>query len=381
VLASEEHALEHWTPVHLHLGTVDVPARVAIPSEADIPPGESGFVQLVTDRPIGCLHGDRFVIRDQGARRTLGGGVVLDPFAPKRKRGAGLRTAELQVYERHSSGRVLAGLLELSEAGIDLQMFEQAMNLAPAAAEAAQRDAETVVLGKTKPIGITRTAADALTVRVLAAVRAFHMQQPQAAGIDVASLRAAVAPRLNPAAFQAFMRDLANRQLLVLSSDIARLQEHEASANPEDEQLWERVRQALLLAGVHTPLLADLAASLKIKEQPLRDFLHRKSRTGEIRKVTPERFCLKETLASLADTAVEVARGKDDGFFSAADFRDAIGTGRGLAIHYLEFFDQLGITQRFGDRRRVGKDFVQQLGPAGPVASPGKGGSAHRSLL
>jgi selenocysteine-specific elongation factor len=100
----------------------------------------------------------------------------------------------------------------------------------------------------------------------------------------------------------------------------------------------------------------------------LRDFLHRKSRTGEVMRVTADRFCLRETLARLAATAVTVAGATEDGFFSAAQFRDAIGTGRGLAIHYLEFFDRLGITQRFGDRRRAGKDFATQLGPAEPLA-------------
>jgi selenocysteine-specific elongation factor len=39
-------------------------------------------VQLELDRPIGALHGDRFILRDQSALRTLGGGVVLDAFPP-----------------------------------------------------------------------------------------------------------------------------------------------------------------------------------------------------------------------------------------------------------------------------------------------------------
>ena len=34
------------------------------------------------DRPIGALHGDRFILRDQSALRTLGGGVVIDAFPP-----------------------------------------------------------------------------------------------------------------------------------------------------------------------------------------------------------------------------------------------------------------------------------------------------------
>ncbi len=367
VLKSERESLAHWTPVHLHLGTADVTARVVVPSEGTVVPGTTEFVQLVTERPIAALHGDRFVVRDQNARRTMGGGTVLDPFAPKRKRGAGLRAAELQVYERRTPDRVLTGLLELAESGLDLQLFARAMGLSAASAEAAQSAAGAVVLGKSNPVAITRVAAEALTVRVLSAVKEFHALQPQVIGIDISDLRRSAAPRLGSRPFHAFVRELANRQLIVLSKDTVRLTEHDASDNPADEKLWLRVHGRLRAAGVHTPLIAELATALNIKEQLLRDFLHRKSRSGDVRRVTGERFCLRASLAALAATAVQIAQKKEDGFFSAPEFRDAIKTGRGLAIHYLEFFDQLGITQRFGDKRRIGKDYVMQFGPGEPI--------------
>jgi selenocysteine-specific elongation factor len=163
------------------------------------------------------------------------------------------------------------------------------------------------------------------------------------------------------------VRDLANRQDIVLSNDLVRLRAHEATSNPEDERLWARVQKHLRNADVHVPLLAELAKSLDVKEPVLRDFLHRKSRTGEVLRVTPERFALRETLAQLAATAAEVARSTQHGCFTAAQFRDAIGTGRGLAIHYLELFDRLGLTQRSGDQRRAGRDFTTVLGSGQPL--------------
>src|SRR5689334_16659070 len=78
VLSAEEGALEHWTPVHLHLATSDVTGRIATRRGASIAPGDTAIVQLVLDEPIGALRGDRFIVRDQSASRTLGGGIVLD---------------------------------------------------------------------------------------------------------------------------------------------------------------------------------------------------------------------------------------------------------------------------------------------------------------
>ena len=58
--------------------------------------------------------------------------------------------------------------------------------------------------------------------------------------------------------------------------------------------------------------------------------------------------------------------------FTAAQYRDATGVGRGLAIEILEFLDTLGITQRIGDARKMRKDFVPILGAAEPAPAPAK---------
>ena len=71
LLHSEAHALRHWTPVHLHLGTAHVNGRVALLQDGVLQPGHEALVQLVLDEPVGALHGDRFILRDQSARRTL----------------------------------------------------------------------------------------------------------------------------------------------------------------------------------------------------------------------------------------------------------------------------------------------------------------------
>ena len=86
VLSTEVRPLRHWTPVHVHLGTADVTGRVAILGADQIAPGEPAAAQLVLDQPIGAVARDRFIIRDQSAQRTIGGGHVIDIFPPARGR-------------------------------------------------------------------------------------------------------------------------------------------------------------------------------------------------------------------------------------------------------------------------------------------------------
>ena len=371
VLGSEKQPLEHWTPLHLHLATADVTARISIPKEGAIAPGASAIAQLVLAKPVSALNGDRLILRDQSARRTLGGGVVLDPFARPLRRVTSARLAELDALEQGSPEAALAAMLKHVERGVDLARFERMFNLKPERAASLYTAAGVIALGKEGRTGITRNYREGLREQTLAALRDFHRAQPQAVGMEAAALRKQLAPQLPAEAFQSLIRELADERKLEIASNVVRLPGHDATSNPEDQRLWQLVLPALQAAGFATPPVAELAAALKLKEAALKDFLHRKSRSGEVMRVPPDRFYPRATLATLAATAHALARANPNGF-TAAQYRDATGTGRGLAIEILEFLDTLAITQRIGDARKARKDFVPILGAAEPARAPAK---------
>ncbi|MBI2295144.1 MAG: selenocysteine-specific translation elongation factor [Betaproteobacteria bacterium] len=376
VLAAEANELEHWTPLHVHLATADVTARISIPGGGAIAPGGSAIAQLALDKPVGALHGDRFILRDQSARRTLGGGVVIDPFPGAGRRAAAARKAELAALESGAPEAALAELLKAQEQGVDLSRFERTFNLKPERAAQLYSAAGVAVLGKENRIGVAQARREGLRERISAAVCDFHRAQPQAVGVEMEALRAQLAPKLPMEAFQSLARELADERRLEIGGTAARLPGHDATSNPEDERMWQAVLPALQAGGLAPPTVAELALKLKLKDAMLTDFLHRKSRTGEVMKVTPDRFYPRAVLASLAATAHALAQRNASGTFTAAQYRDATGIGRGLAIEILEYLDRLAITQRVGDARKMRKDYAAVLGPAAPVSGPAKTSAA-----
>jgi selenocysteine-specific elongation factor len=370
VLSSEEGSLEHWTPVHLHLATSDVTGRIATRRGASIAPGDTAIVQLVLDEPIGALRGDRFIIRDQSASRTLGGGIVLDPFAPATRRSTAARQTELSAFDRDAPEEALAILLHSSERPIDLTRFEVVYNLAPEHATRLYQAQDVTQLGKESRLAITRTRFDKLREAVLHALDAFHKRQPQAPGYELEALRAIVSPFLSLDAFATVIRTLVDERKIEASGSTAKLVGHNTTANAADERMWQLVRPALEAAAFNAPPLRELATQLKLKEAVLKDFLHRKAKSGEVLKVTADRFYTRGTLASLAALAQTTAAAQPAGQFTAAQYRDASGLGRSLAIEILECLDRLGITQRIGDARKMRKDFVPILGAADTPQRP-----------
>jgi selenocysteine-specific elongation factor len=364
LLDDAPQALRHWAPVHLHIGTADVGARVAIAQGRSVTPGEAAVVQLLCDAPVSAVAGDRFIVRDPSALHTLGGGVVLDPFPPARRMPRAARALQLKAHALLAPERVLPALLEASPAGVDLLQFGRAFNLIADHRDALARDASAVVLPTQPPRALRAAAVDTLKNALVVTLARFHAESPQAPGLELSALRREVAPGLSADTFATLLRGAAAELRLEITGSTVRRAGHVATANRADEVLWQRVKPRLVEAGFRGRLLRELADDMRMRGPVLADFLHRKATTGELVRVTPQRFYPREVLAQLAALATEMAGEAPDQGFIAAQFRDRTGVNRTVAIEILECLDRLGITQRVGDARKIRKDFVPILGAA-----------------
>ena len=372
VLPAETRALKHWTPVHLHLATADVTARVSLRRGEALAPGAGGIAQLVLDAPVAALHGDRFILRDQSSMRTVGGGTIIDPLPPAARRSKA-RDAELAALESADADAALAALSASDQRLVDPGHFEAIFNLLPEVAAAAYVRTGLVPLGKDRRLAIRQQRLASLQSAVAAKVQAFHQAHPQASGLEIETLHKALAPELDADAFSHVLRLLADQRSIEIHSSLVRMPGHDTTANSADARLWETVHPVLAAAGLNPPPLKELAPQLKLKDAILKDFLYRQMKAGNLYRVGAERFYLKATMAVLAATAQAVCAKQANGLFTAAQYRDATGIGRTLAIEILESLDALTITQRVGDARKMRKDFAPILGAAEPAPPPAPG--------
>ena len=371
VLAAEKEPVAHWTPVHLHLGTAAVTARVSVRRGESIPAGQSKIAQLILDRPIGALHGDRFILRDQSATRTIGGGIVIDPFAPAARRNAPARQQIVSALASDTPEQALRALSATAPEGVDLRAFEASFNLDEAAATALYRALDLVVLGRTERIAISAARRNDVAEAIVTEVARLHREDPRSLGLELSSLAERVKVRLPEWALTQIVRDLATQGKVEIAGTKVRRPGHDATSNPEDEKLWNRILPALQKDTPLPPNLKEIAEQLRLPEKSVSDLLHRKSRSGEPIKVMPDRFFLRSSILRLAQTAQETAASKPTGQFTAADYRDRCGASRKLSIDVLEYFDRIGFTQRIGDARRIRRPIEQALAAAaGATARP-----------
>ena len=348
VLASEPKPVDTWFPARLHSHAEEAGARI-VPLDGPIAPGQEGFVQLVLDRPIAAAIGDRFILRDTSASRTIGGGRFLDLRPPARKRGTPERLASLAAARAADPAQALAGLIAV--APVDLATFMRDRALAESALPGilAAAKAETVgglALSSTAFHDLQRDLAEQLT--------AFHGENPDLAGIGRERLRLALRPRLPKEAFLAFLKTQAAAGRVVLDGAFLRLPGHEVRLSPADEGLWLRIHPELLgESRFRPPRVRDFADAFGMDEREVRPVLKLTQKLGRADQIAHDHFFAREVTEEMAAIVRDVATQAPDGWFTAPAFRDRVHNGRKVAIEILDFFDRLGLTLRKGDLRRI----------------------------
>ncbi|MCE2978533.1 MAG: selenocysteine-specific translation elongation factor [Betaproteobacteria bacterium] len=352
-LATEANPLRHWTPVHLHLGTADVTGRLSTRRDLSVAPGTAEVAQIVLDQPVGAIAGDRFIVRDFSAQRTIGGGHVVDPFPPPRRRRIAERQLELAALDGGAPSDVLQALLPHATAGIDVALFERRFNLTADAAQRLYKAAGLQVLGRESRRAFEPARLATMREALLAEVRSFHVKSPQATGIELAVLQKNAGLALPDEILQAVLRDAVQARTLELTGGLARLPGFDAAANSADEAMWKRVRPLLSKTPNAPPQVREIAATLKLDEKALQAMLQRRIKRGELVRIDPQRVYLRTAIVALARLVEATAQAVPGGQFNAAQYRDQAGIGRSLAIQILEHFDSAGLTLRVGDARKL----------------------------
>ena len=396
VLKSEAKPVGQWMPVRFHHGASDVAARLVVLREEPIGPGETDLVQIVLEAPIAAAAGDRFIIRDTSASRTIGGGVLIDLRAPERKRRTPERRAELLALDAADPGAALSAMLDGPRGFVDLDAFFRDRAAAAGAARHAIERHDLVVLSAGhQSIAMRRRTWQRFSDAATATLDAYHAERPDLQGMGQEKLRLSLHPRLPTSLFAAAVQRLVADGAVVLDRAWLRRPQHEVRMTPEEEHIWSRAQP--MLGDLHRfrpPRVRDVAHEFGIDEKIVRRVFRLAARRGEVDEIALDHFFLADTVAEMAEIAMEIGRSAEAGRFNAAEFRDRLDNGRKVAIQILEYFDRQGFTMRRGDWRRINPNrtsmFVRRAGQApaqiggdaSPVGRPDfKSGKGRETVL
>jgi len=340
LLPSARKPLAVRTRVRVHLGTAEVLGRVA--QVRAIAPGETSVARLLLERPLVARGGDRFVIRSFSPVTTIGGGVVLDPYPPRRPRVSerGLAAGQPPA-ERLARFVEEAGLPGVGVSGLGVRLGLLPSDV-PRTIESAGKGILTV--GETL---VSRRAIAQEIDRLAAVVAAHHEEHPLDPGLSLGAMRAAVnapAPVID-----LLVEHGMKKQAWELTEGGAAVRKPgwQAALKARAGEASGRLAQRLAEARWQLPTVAELQREFSDPTVPA--LLAHLAREGSVERVDQERYAVKQALEEFRLAVEETLR--ELGTATPAQFRDRLGLTRKYLIPLLEWADRRGITSRKGDTR------------------------------
>jgi len=347
--------LKHNTEVKLFVGAAEVLARVRTLGNDEIKPGEMGWLQLEMREPVVVTRGDHYILRRPSPGETMGGGRIIDPDPVGR-------------YKRFAPG--LIERLESLSAGAPIDVLTQSIatlvaaplrdvfmhsNLEEGAAQNAVEDltgsGELVVLEIDKGdlnvdsdiLVTTKGYWEQLSSTTLGIVDEYHETYPLRKGMakEEQKSRLKISTRL----FSGLVRMLVAENQLVEKGPLVFRPEHEIKFSDQQERAVQNLLNHFAASPYSPPSVKDTISEVG------EDVYQAMVDLNILIPVSPE------VVFRQADYDLMVAELKlmlqEKGTVSAALVRDHFNTSRRYVLAFLEHLDEVGMTVREGDVRRL----------------------------
>ena len=310
--------------VRLLVGTAEVLAIAEVLDDDELRPGQTHWVQLRTETPIVALPGDRFVIRRESPLETLGGGVILDPWAPRAR--------------KKNHGQICDELGELANGDNDVLLLRSG----PAGLSPEQTHIRHIENGVQLGDRVLHSQhVEHLADHLLAALDHWHTLHPLEQGAPRRTLHAGALAALTEKAFDALIAHQVQSGTVHAEGPRCRRASFSVELNAEQTAAREVMLNQLHNSGLEGILFTELIQDQDSLLQLVLDSGHA-HRVGE-------RVLHAQILEDLKTAINDFFKHHDE--LSPSDFKTITGLSRRTAIPLLEWLDSARITRREGNSR------------------------------
>ena len=341
--------------IRVHLGTAERLAKIILLDQADkVGPKESTYCQITLTEPVMALRNDHFIVRDETARKTLAGGVVIHPWARKHKRREPLLETRLKLLHHGDMTQLTESFLDESDDfALPMESIQQFLNL--------QEEVVRAGLDKIKSLRAFSAEGERvytidgkwqrLKNAIVATLNEFHKTHPLAPGMDMEELRGKLPYALSAKIFRAVLDTLLSDKTIAKEENLLRTAEHRVQLGSQEKSLMDKIRKILDEQPMTPPELKEIEKQLGVNRAKLTEVIRLLERDRSVIRVATDLYYLPSTIDQVRAVLKKFLSEK--GEITAASFRDLIGSSRKYTIPLLEYFDREGLTIRIGDIRRL----------------------------
>ena len=356
VSLNEKKPLKSWTRAHLHLGSSKIICRVITLEDKEIMPGCNGLVQLKLEQETSSSFEDRFILRDQSAKRTIAGGRIIDPFSIPKDRSKLERIEDLHIMNKHEHKVVLTLLLSKKTWGIDLIKFSVRRNLNKTETQKLLEINDIKILKEKDKFWVVTTLNWSVCIKIVYDYINNLLNQTNKLSVlneeKIIQNFKSVAPGY-------VIKNILNE--LIISKSIVRngkelfLAEHKIIFNSKELYVWEEIKLILDKNKYHPPTINEIVKELSFEIRETQNVVKKALDLNFLVQVSLNRYFYPDVILYFATIVEKISAISTNHKLELSIFRNEAKISRNLAIELLEFFDRKGLTIRLKNDRYLQK--------------------------
>jgi selenocysteine-specific elongation factor len=349
-LTSDDVEITPRTRLRFHLGTADVGARIRRHSAEHSDVDGTFAATVILEEPLIARGEDRFVLRLPSPARTIGGGIVSDPYPPLRRKRRSARSNVLPPYDASEltprepiDEKLLDMAADAGLEGLDASTLPIRLGIVPAESGAL---VERVGLMRIQRAVFHPAALADLEATIEAAILDHVENYPMELGVQLQSLRAMI--RAPDAVIDAVVDRLLKKSRIAIRGSALSPAGWSPRLGDRDQALADSIMHEICTEGAEPPAVSELVTSYGGGAQAVLRYLER---AGRLVKVSDDRYYSPEaveTMVGKLKSSLEPGR-----TYSPSELREVLGVSRKYLIPFLEFCDITGVTDRKAEGRVI----------------------------
>ena len=338
-----EQMLAESQPVHIYHAAAHCVGKLNVLTAKAVSPSQQAYAELILDKPLFLVHGDKLILRSGDNKQLLAGAQVLEINSPKRHKRSEVRLNFLQHLQqaKNIAERIDLYLQSQAVAVCDLLWSEQLCEF--------QLDE---IITKNKQVRFQDWCFNhdyqaQTTSRIVTALSDYHALHADQLGVGKARLYRIVAPNQPEKLIYHFIDELLAQGKLQQTRGWLHLPEHKIRFSTEEQVLWQQVLAEFEQQNGQALWVRDLATGLSREESEMRNFLYKAGKLGYLTAVVKDRFFLTENIYGYARLVKKILL--EQGSISVNQLRDELQFGRKLTVQLTEYFDRCGFLRRKGN--------------------------------
>ncbi len=355
LLSRAEKPLVNRARVRVHVGTAEILARVVLLEAEELNPGDTALAQLECEKPVAAVRGDRLVVRSYSPMRTIGGGKVIDPFPPKRKRLDPRVIEALRVKEKGTPDELLQQFMASAKQVVFSK--EDLLHGPGLPAETAENAVSSLVsqglamqfTSDGKPYYVLSSVFRQKAAELAGALDKFHASFPLRPGASKEEIRSKHFAGLNSKLFNALLELYRENGIISIVGENIAKYGFTPGPNPGQRQLFEDIEEKFLNSEYQTPGWEEIVLEFGLNRNDSEEVLNFLINSRVLVKLDDNILLHRKNL----DRAKELVVGflEKNGEMTLAEARDLLKTSRKYALPIMNYFDREKVTRRAEDKR------------------------------